>query len=123
MDAVDAQNLQPLPQSLVIQDSPVEGNGTTAAARQTQTAPTAQQARLNRPAAAVSQPRPFIPQVDLAEFVDTLLGDPEKTLKQNTLLGSALATDGVPCSMESTQHCPSVDAQPAVAAGVLSATT
>jgi hypothetical protein len=43
--------------------------------------------------AALREPRPFIPQIDVFKFVGDLLGDPQETLK-DTLLGSALATDG-----------------------------
>lgn len=41
-----------------------------------------------------STSRPLIPQVDIQQLLDTLLGEPEVTLKDNTLLGSALVTDG-----------------------------
>jgi hypothetical protein len=43
--------------------------------------------------AVLREPRPFIPQIDVFKFVGDLLGDPQETLK-DTLLGSALATDG-----------------------------
>jgi hypothetical protein len=38
--------------------------------------------------------RPIIPQVDFQELLDTLLGDPNQTLRKKTLLGQALVTDG-----------------------------
>eukprot|EP00879_Flechtneria_rotunda_P018765 GHRR01019698.1.p1 GENE.GHRR01019698.1~~GHRR01019698.1.p1 ORF type:complete len:607 (+),score=210.36 GHRR01019698.1:181-2001(+) len=40
--------------------------------------------------------RPFIPQVDMQQLLDMLLGEPDKMLQDNTLLGSALVTDGGP---------------------------
>lgn len=51
--------------------------------------------------------RPYIPQVDMAQLLDTLLGDPEKTLKDNTLLGSALVTDGELAAWPSSMVAPS----------------
>lgn len=43
--------------------------------------------------------RPLIPQVDFQELADTLLGDPYKTLREKTLLGQALVTDGGPARL------------------------
>jgi hypothetical protein len=35
-----------------------------------------------------------VPQVDIVKLLDTLLGDPDKALRNETLLGSAIVTDG-----------------------------
>jgi hypothetical protein len=68
-------------------------NGHSTASTSTSSSSKPQQRQRTAGGAALREPRPFIPQIDVFKFVGDLLGDPQETLK-DTLLGSALATDG-----------------------------
>lgn len=73
-------------------DSGARSNGSGAV--HAVTAPPAETAFLRRDSSTQRGFRPYIPQVDIPQLLVTLLGDPEKTLKDNTVLGSALVADG-----------------------------
>lgn len=85
---------------------------TTSSARPV--APAATAVGLVGQAASESVDRPFIPVIDFQELADTLLGDPEVVLRDKTLYGGTLVTDGGPARLFSP-YVPKLPGAPAAA--------
>jgi hypothetical protein len=87
------QTASPVASEAVQPQQQQSGNGSSSFSGSSDSSSRPQQRQRTAGGAALREPRPFIPQIDVFKFVGDLLGDPQETLK-DTLLGSALATDG-----------------------------
>eukprot|EP00878_Enallax_costatus_P021381 GHUV01022631.1.p1 GENE.GHUV01022631.1~~GHUV01022631.1.p1 ORF type:complete len:469 (+),score=134.31 GHUV01022631.1:165-1571(+) len=99
LDTIQAEEA---PEAAAVEHSIASSNGALSnghGAVHAVTRPRSATATVQRPSTLQRGSRPYIPQVDIPQLLETLLGDPEKTLKDNTVLGSALVADGGPARL------------------------